>query len=439
MALLKKKWFWFLIAVALGGYVWYSKQHANPDLFVTANAQRGDISQIVSASASLVADQEIDLNFETAGRVKSLAVKVGVAVGQGDALATIASVSLDEAVVRARAALDKAQADAGVNDDTLREARDAQKNAKQYVSDVEDAENQKVDAADKAYDNAVDYEDAAQSYYDQVVSDDGSGSLTAKSAKLTLTAAINATKAANEAKDTARRNRDVAVRVAENAADAQKEKVKSIESESQKIIENSAIAIASSNYDAAVNDLGKARLTAPLNGTVTQLNYQVGEVIGSASSNPFGRLLSADLVLEAKIPESDIASVKIGQTATVAFDALGSDEKLDADVIEIDPESTVIQDVVYYKVQLRLANVDKRLKPGMSGDIDIHIAEKKGVVLLPIRAVKQDGSARFIEVKSADGKTAERRDVKTGLEGSDGQIEIVSGVNEGDEVIVEKK
>ncbi|MDD5083489.1 MAG: efflux RND transporter periplasmic adaptor subunit [Candidatus Moranbacteria bacterium] len=439
MSFLKKKWLWFVIALAIVGYFWYSSRNADQDLFVTTQVSRGDISQTVSASATLLSDTEIDLNFETVGRVKNIATKVGVSVSQGDVLSSIESLALNEEVKKSQAALDRAQADAGVNDDTLREAREVQKNAKQYVTDVTDAEDQKVDAADKAYDNAVEYELDVQSYYNQVVDDNGVSSSTAKSAKLTLTAAANATKAAREAKDTVRRNRDVAVRVADNAYASQKEKVKSLESKSQQAIENSAIAIASSNYDIAINNLDKAVLKAPVNGVVTVINYERGEVIGSGSVKSFGRLLSTDLILEAKIPESDIAAVKTDQTAAVTFDALESDEKLEASIVEIDPESTVIQDVVYYKVKLRLANIDRRLKPGMSGDIDIHIAEKKGVLTLPTRAVKQDGNTRYVEVKSADGKIAERREVKVGIEGSDGQIEIVSGVSEHQEVIVETK
>jgi RND family efflux transporter MFP subunit len=439
MAFFKNKWLWLVVIVAIGSYYWYVRRNANQDLFVTAPVTRGDVSQIVSASATLLADQEIDLNFETAGRVKTVLTKVGAQVSQGDSLATISSVTLDEEVKKSQAALDKAQADAGVNDDVLREARDAEKNAKQYVADVSDAEDQKVSASDKSYDNAVNYEADAQSYYAQVAADSGASSSAAKSAKLTLTNASNAKEASKEAKDTARRNRDVAVRVASNAYDSQKEKVKSLESKSQQVIENSAIAIASSNYDIAVSNLDKALLKAPVNGTVTQLNYQKGEVIGSANPQSFGKLLSADLILEAKIPESDIASVKLDQTATATFDALGTDEKFDATVVEIDPASTVIQDVVYYKIKVRLAAIDKRLKPGMSGDIEIHIAEKKNVLLLPTRAVKQDGTTRYVEVKSADGKTAVRKEVKVGLEGSEGQIEIVSGVSEGDQVITETK
>lgn len=439
MSILKKKWLWFLIIIVIGGYMWYSKRNANQDIFTVTPVNRGDVSQVVSASATLLADQDIDLNFETAGRVRSITTKVGAQVSQDTSLAMIESASLDGDVKKARAALDKAQADAGVNDDTLREARDAEKNAKQYVNDVADAEDQKVNATDKAYDNAVDYASDVESYYNQVVNDSGSGSVAAKSAKLSMTSANNATKSAQEAKDTARRNRDVAMRVANNSYDSQKEKVKSLESKSRLVIENSAITIAAANYDIALNNLDKAVLKAPVNGTVTALNYQRGEVIGSASQKSFGKLLSADLILEAKIPESDIASIQLNQMTTVAFDALKSDEKLNATVIEIDLDATLIQDVVYYKIKLRLTAIDKRLKSGMSGDVDIHITEKKNVLLLPTRAVKQDGSTRYIEVKSTDGKTAERKDVKVGLEGSDGLIEIVSGIKEGDEIITGKK
>lgn len=66
MSILKKKWLWLLIIIAIGGYMWYAKRNAAQDIFVVTPVNRGDISQVVSASATLLADQDIDLNFETA-------------------------------------------------------------------------------------------------------------------------------------------------------------------------------------------------------------------------------------------------------------------------------------------------------------------------------------------------------------------------------------
>jgi RND family efflux transporter MFP subunit len=439
MVFLKNKWVWMMLLVVLGGYYWYSKNKTPQDMFVTTSVVRGTVSQTVSASASLVSDASIALNFETTGRIKGINTKVGALVSEGDALASIESTTLDNEVRKAQATLDTAWANAGINDDAINDTRSAQKNAKKYADEVSDAEDQKVSATDKAYANAVNYMDDVKNYYNQVVSDHGAGSTEAKSAKISLTSAENAKQSAQENKDTARHNRSVSVQIAQNALDAQKDKVKSLVSKSQKVLENSAIAIAQANYDIAVNNRNKAILIAPVNGMITKISYKRGEVIGSASEQSFGRLLSKDLILEAKIPESDIAFITLDKTASVSFDALPSDTRLDATVVEIDPESTLIQDVVYYKVKLRLAAIDKRLKAGMSADADIHIAEKQQTLFVPNRALKQDGTVHFVEMKSRDGLTAERREVKVGLSGSDGQTEILSGINEGDEVITEKK
>jgi HlyD family secretion protein len=436
----KKKSFWFLIVVVAGGsWLWYSRRDAGQPQYVTAQVVRGDVVQTVSASATLVADGEVDLNFETSGRIRDVAVKVGDTVGQGDVLADLEAVALDEEVKKAQAAVAKAEADAGVNDDELREARSAADNAKDLLDQTEDAEDRKAEASKKSLSNAKEYEDDAKAYYDQVASDEGAGSAAAKSAKLTLTRAANDRKEAERYKETVEASRDVAVQNAKNALDAARERVKTLESKHRQTIENSAIQTARSNYEIALDNLQKARLKAPVNGTVTKLNFQRGEVVGSAVTQPFGRLLSSDLILEADVPESDIAQIRLNETARVTFDALNQDEEFEATVVEIEPESTVVQDVVYYKAKLRLANIDQRLKPGMSADIDVRVADKRGVLVLPSRAIRQENGGRYLEVLSADGKTVERRDVRVGLEGDEGRTEAVSGVREGETVVTEKK
>jgi HlyD family secretion protein len=439
MTFLKSKWLWTAILIGIGGYGWYAKRAASEEIFTTIRIERGTVSQTVTASASLLADRELDLNFETTGRLRTIVVKEGDAVSTGDVLATIESTVLNEEVKKAQSAVDRAHAESGVNDDDIREAQESVKDAKEYLDAVRDAEDQKVDAAGATFDDAAAYERDAQSYYDQVVADDGSGSAAAKSAKLTLMRAVSDKHSSEDAEQTAKRARDVAVRVAQNAYNQQKERLKSLQSPHQQALENSAISLALSDYVIALDRLDRTALRAPSNGTITQLHYQPGEVIGSGSVQSFGRLLSSDWVLEAKVPESDIALIKIGQTAGVIFDALGSDESLSATVIAIDSESTVLQDVVYYKVTLRLDSVDARLKPGMSGDVDMHIDERKGVLVIPSRSIKHDSNTRYAEVKSADGKTAERREVKIGLEGNDGMMEVLSGLREDDEVITETK
>ncbi len=436
---MKKKWFFIIgITLLLGGGFWYWRHKTAQPNVATVAVSRGDIKDIVSVSASLVASEDIDLNFEITGRIKSVSTREGQKVGAGDVIATLESVSLDEGVANAQAALDRARADASANDDALREANSSVKDAKAYYDAVGDAEDQKVSAADAAYDNARDYESDAETYYNQVVLDSGASSATAKSAKLSLTMATNARKAADEARDTAQKNRDSTVQYAKNTWDAAKEKVKTLESSAQKTIETSAIASAEASYQIALANAEKAKIKAPVNGEVVKLNYQAGEVVGTSVAGSFGKLLSYDALLEAKVPESDIVKVKVGQKADISFDSFDSNDIVPAEVVEIEPDSTVIQDVVYYIVKLRLVSIDARLKPGMSGDADIKIDEKQNVLEIPSRILREDGAKYFAKVLLSNG-SVEEREVTIGLRGNDGLVEVLSGLSEGDAVISETK
>ena len=432
---MRKKW-WTIVAVVLlaGGGFWYWKKSSASPRVETVSVARGDVTETVSASVSLVASEDIDLNFEIAGRIKSIDAKEGQKVTVGETLATLESSTLEGELARASAALAQAKAEASMSDNTLREARESEKDAKAYYQFVQEAEDQKVSAADAAYENAKDYENDAESYYNQVVSDNGASSSTAKSAKLTFTAATNARKAANEAKDTAEKNRESTVRYAKNAWNAAEEKTTTLESSAQATLETSAIRSAEAAYSVAQANAEKAHIKAPVNGLITKVNFSAGEVVGTAVSGAFGKLLSYDLLLEAKVPESDIAKVKLGQSATISFDAFDSNDVLQADVIEIKPDATVIQDVVYYLVKLRLASIDARLKPGMSGDADIHIDERKDVLEIPSRLLREENGKQFAKTLTSSG-SIEEHEVMTGLRGDDGQIEIRSGLSEVDKVV----
>lgn len=436
---MKKKWIFILGTILLlGGGFWQWRSRSGMPEYETVSVSRGTVEETVSVSAVLIASDDINLNFETAGRIKSISVREGQKVEAGETIAALESVALREEVLKAQAAVEKAKADAQNNDNALREAREGEKDAKAYYEAVKDLENQKVDAADKAYENADDYEDDAEAYYNQIVADEGVGSVEAKTARLTFTTAVNNRKAADEAKETARKSRESAIRYAQNSWNSAKERTDSLESSAERTIETSAIEVAEANYRIALDNAENANIKAPVNGMVTKVNYRAGEVIGTSVSGAFGKLLSYDLLLEAKVPESDIVSVRLGQKADISFDAFDVSTTLPAEVVEIEPDSTVIQDVVYYVVKLRLSGLDAKLKPGMSGDADIHIAEKRGALTLPGRLLVEESEKWTARVLLSTG-AVETREVSVGLRGDDGIVEILSGLSEGDRVISETK
>ncbi|KKQ13840.1 MAG: Macrolide-specific efflux protein MacA [Candidatus Moranbacteria bacterium GW2011_GWF2_36_839] len=175
-------------------------------------------------------------------------------------------------------------------------------------------------------------------------------------------------------------------------------------------------------------------LYSPLDGIVTKKIAELGENI--TVNSPVLTVSSlGEPYIQIDVPESDIVDVKIGQHAKITFDALSSDENLEGEIFEIEPASTVISDVVYYKAKIRLAKMDERLKIGMSADADINIFEKNSVVMIPYRAVKNDGDQDYVEILKAEN-VVEKINVKTGVKGDEGMVEIVSGLKGGEKVIV---
>lgn len=175
-------------------------------------------------------------------------------------------------------------------------------------------------------------------------------------------------------------------------------------------------------------------LLAPFAGTISKVDVRANEVV--AIGKRIVRLVQGnDFMIESRVPESDITKVAIGMMADVTFDAFSSDDHFQATVIEIDPASTVVQDVVSYLVKFKLSDTDDRLREGMSANIDIETAKRKNVLTVPFRALSKEAGKNYAEVKRGENQF-EKIEVKTGLEGDEGVIEILSGLSEGDEVTI---
>lgn len=175
---------------------------------------------------------------------------------------------------------------------------------------------------------------------------------------------------------------------------------------------------------------------SPIDGVILKRNVDPFETTVANSPTPVFTVGDPhDLVIETNVPESDIAKIKINQGASITFDALPADEIFDAKVTEIDPASTEIQDVVYYRIKLKLDKINENLKSGMTANIDIHTAEAENVLMIPVRAVQTEGKDQVVQILNADGKTTAKIKVQTGLSGDEGMVEIKSGLKEGQKVV----
>lgn len=176
---------------------------------------------------------------------------------------------------------------------------------------------------------------------------------------------------------------------------------------------------------------------APIDGIIAKKYLEEGEM--AAMGKPLVTISGEKgFEIEADVPESDIDKIKIDQKGQATFDAFLSDEIFEFEVTEVEPTATIIQDVVYYRVTFKLLTEEKRIKSGMSTDIDILTAEKKDVLAVSNQAIKNEDGKRYVEILEIDAdqqKTVKRADVKAGLRGDSGLTEIVSGLSEGEEVI----
>jgi len=206
-----------------------------------------------------------------------------------------------------------------------------------------------------------------------------------------------------------------------------------------------AVQTATVAYNAASDRLRYTRILAPMDGTVTERGIQQGEVVTPGVQATFeGKALLtisdlSTLIVKADLNQIDVAKVKLGQTVAVTLDALPG-KTYEATVTKIAPASITPKDkqVDVFPVEATLSKADSLIKPGMTADVRIHIEKKEHVLALPIEAVVKEGGKQFVSkvVPAEKGKQkTEKVEIKVGAR-NDREIEIVSGIAEGDKVLI---
>lgn len=183
----------------------------------------------------------------------------------------------------------------------------------------------------------------------------------------------------------------------------------------------------------------KSKIVAPVDGIVTRADPEVGEFV-AAGKITFGVMSDQSFKIEVFVPEMDIAKIVVGNIASVTLDAYGEDVIFPASVVLIDPAETIVEGVPTYRVTLRFDTADARIRSGMTANIDIITAHREGVVAVPVSAVSEkvvsganaQNKQKFVRVDE-DGDFVERL-VQTGVRGSDGYVEIISGLRAGENV-----
>lgn len=177
--------------------------------------------------------------------------------------------------------------------------------------------------------------------------------------------------------------------------------------------------------------LEQATLKSPINGIVTTLFVESGEM---ANSGQTVIILSdlANLDVDVNLDETDVTRIEKGMTVVVTVDAFPGLEVI-GEVIEIAPTADVQSGVVLYPVTVRLDPTDLPLRSGMTVNVMFTFEERKDTLVVPFRAVETEGGQAYLTRVTATG--SERIAVTLGLI-TDTQIEILSGIEEGDVITV---
>lgn len=178
--------------------------------------------------------------------------------------------------------------------------------------------------------------------------------------------------------------------------------------------------------------LVKNVLTSPIFGIVTKKEVNKGELVG-AGVIVISLISDNNYKIETSVPEADIAKLHLGNQANITLDAYGRDVVFKAQIVTIDPAETIIEGVSTYMVTLLFLEEDERVRSGMTANINIIAEKKEGVLAVPQRAVIKKGEEKFVRVLKE--QEIVEVVVKTGLRGSNGFLEIIQGLNEGDVVV----
>jgi HlyD family secretion protein len=209
---------------------------------------------------------------------------------------------------------------------------------------------------------------------------------------------------------------------------------------------------ARANVTAAQDTLSKTTIRAPMDGVVTALPVEEGEVaVIGTMNNPGTKLLTiADMsVVEAvmEVDETDIPNVKVGQRATVTIDAYpnktysGIVTEVGSSPVQRTPGAGT--EAVNFEVKIQIENPPPGVRPGFSASADITTGARAKAIAIPIQALvvrEKPNSAKTAKPQDEEGVFVSDKGVvkfapvTTGLSG-ESNIEIVSGLREGQEIV----
>jgi len=180
------------------------------------------------------------------------------------------------------------------------------------------------------------------------------------------------------------------------------------------------------------NQIQEGVLSSPADGKIIKIEKREGE-IAKATESIISFLPSVPFQITADIYEEDIVKVKVDNPVDIKLTAF-PDKIFKGKVFNIDPAEKLIDGVVYYEVNIYFEEFPREIKPGMTADITIKTDSKENVLTVPKSAIGKKDDKAFVQILK-DGKNEERQ-IQIGLQGSNDLVEVISGLQQGEEVIL---
>jgi HlyD family secretion protein len=409
---------------------------------------RDRIQVTVSGTGELEASALATLSFKAEGSIGAVNASVGQQVTAGQVLLELDPGSLDASLASAKAELIQAEQALDEAEDlnnwqiALAQARQQLAMAEDALDDAEyyhrvrqqgnRASQDTINAAEARLVLAERSVDRAKAEYDKYSGRDSDD----PSRAVALTNLVNA----RQERDSARRTLnwytgapteieqaqlDADVAVAEANLEKARERVEILEQGP----DPDQVEAAQARVDAARARANQANLDAPFAGTVMAVNYSLGDSVTPGQPAVVLADLS-QLHVETSIDELDVASVEIGQPATITLDALPQ-VRLDGEVEEIDLIPSSLSSTTEYPLRVALVSVDDQARVGMTVTVNVLVADVEDTLVVPNWALRFDAETGDVYVNVEQDGGIERRAVELGLR-NESISQITNGLQEGD-------
>lgn len=230
--------------------------------------------------------------------------------------------------------------------------------------------------------------------------------------------------ALQEARRTQERNRTLFARDYIARSELDTAEANALSAAAQLKAAQAAVAQARAALQQEETSLRYTRILSPVDGTVISRNVDIGQTVAASFQTPTLFNIAQDLTrmqIDTSVDEADIGRVRVGQAVQFTVDAY-PDQPFAGKISEIRNAPTTVQNVVTYNVIVRVANPERKLKPGMTANVSVVTATAQQVLKVPNAALrfKWTPPAKAGETKGGPGRGEGRGEGRGRLSGAAG-------------------